>query len=138
MTTHDYAALIKAAQNARERAYAPYSRFAVGAAALTASGEVFLGCNIENAAFPVTCCAERVALFAAFAANQREIVALAVAADTHGPVSPCGSCRQVIFELAPRATVILVNLGDALAMTTPAELLPGGFTPDNLPARQLS
>lgn len=135
MMTHDYTALIQAARTARERAYAPYSRFAVGAAALTSSGAVFLGCNIENAAFPVTCCAERVALFAAFAANQREIVALAVTADTPGPVSPCGSCRQVIFELAPNATIILTNLNDAQAITTPAALLPGGFTPDNLPAR---
>ncbi|MBC8163234.1 MAG: cytidine deaminase [Roseiflexaceae bacterium] len=131
--TPDYAALATAARAARERAYAPYSHFAVGAAALTASGRLFVGCNIENAAFPVTCCAERVALFAAYAEGEREIVALAVAADTRGPVSPCGSCRQVIFELAPHATIILANMGEEITVAFPHELLPGGFTPDDLP-----
>lgn len=133
MTPPDYAALVEAARRARARAYAPYSRFAVGAAVLTVSGKLFLGCNIENAAFPVTVCAERVALFSAWAVGEREIAALAVVAETAGPVSPCGSCRQVIFELAPRATVILANMGDGMHITTPEALLPGGFTPDNLP-----
>lgn len=133
MAILDYAGLIEAARTARARAYAPYSRFAVGAAAQTASGKLFVGCNIENAAFPVTVCAERVALFSAWAAGEREIVALAVVAETEGPVSPCGSCRQVIFELAPRAVVLLGNMGDALHVSTAEALLPGGFTPDNLP-----
>ena len=133
MVKPDYTALAQAARNARERAYAPYSRFPVGAAVLTASGQLFLGCNIENAAYPVTVCAERVALFAALAAGEREIVALAVTADTAGPVSPCGSCRQVIFELAHGADIILTNLHDALLITTADVLLPGGFTPGDLP-----
>ena len=133
MTTLDYQALAAAARQARTRAYTPYSRFAVGAAALTRSGRLLLGCNIENAAYPVTICAERVALFTAWAEGERDIIALAVAADTEGPVSPCGSCRQVIFELAPHATIILANMGDAMHITTPEALLPGGFTPDNLP-----
>jgi cytidine deaminase len=133
MTTLDYTALIDAAREARERAYAPYSRFAVGAAVLTKSGQLFLGCNIENAAFPATVCAERTALFSAYAAGEREVLALAVVADTEGPVSPCGTCRQVIFELAPHSTVILANMHDAQVITAPHQLLPGGFTADSLP-----
>ena len=132
-TQLDYGELVGAAAAARERAYAPYSHFAVGAAVLTASGRVFPGCNIENAAYPATLCAERVALTSAYAAGEREIVALAVIADTPGPVSPCGTCRQVIFELAPHCTVILTNLHSNQAETTPAALLPGGFTADSLP-----
>lgn len=133
MMIPDYTALAEAARQARERAYAPYSHFPVGAAVLTVSGRIFPGCNIENAAYPVTICAERVALFNAVAAGEREILAIAVAADTEGPVSPCGSCRQVIFELAHGADVILTNLHGALLLTTADALLPGGFTPDNLP-----
>jgi cytidine deaminase len=129
----DQAALVQAARAARERAYAPYSRFAVGAAVLTADGSLFYGCNVENAAYPATICAERVALTGAYAAGQREIVALAVVADTSGPVSPCGTCRQVIHELAPRATVVLANMAGALHTTTPAALLPDGFDAAELP-----
>jgi cytidine deaminase len=129
----DYAALVAAAREARQRAYCPYSRFAVGAAVLTASGRIFPGCNIENAAYPACVCAERVALLSAYAAGEREILALAVAADTAGPASPCGTCRQVIFELAPRCTVVLANLADALLLTSPEALLPGGFTAESLP-----
>ena len=129
----DLDALLQAARQARERAYAPYSRFAVGAAALTASGRVFPGCNIENAAYPSTICAERVALTSAYAAGERDVVALAVVADTSVPVSPCGTCRQVIHELAPNATVVLANMGAALQVVTPRELLPFGFDSSELP-----
>jgi cytidine deaminase len=132
-TLPDEQELLAAAQKARERAYTPYSRFAVGAAALTASGRIFLGCTIENAAYPATLCAERVALTSAYAAGEREIVALAVVADTPTPVSPCGMCRQVLFELAPHCTVLLANTRGELAQTTPAALLPGGFTAESLP-----
>jgi cytidine deaminase len=131
-TLPDEQDLIAEALAARSHAYVPYSHFAVGAAALTASGRVFPGCNIENAAYPVTLCAERVALTSAYAAGEREIVALAVVADTPGPVSPCGSCRQVIFELAPRCTVVLANKRGELKQMTPDALLPGGFTADSL------
>jgi cytidine deaminase len=130
----DIPALVAAAGAARERAYVPYSRFPVGAAALTASGRVFPGCNIENAAYPSCLCAERVALTSAYAAGEREIVALAVVADTAGPVSPCGTCRQVIHELAPRCIVVLANAQGQTLQTTPQALLPGGFTADSLPA----
>lgn len=134
MMIREYTDLIDAAQTARARAYAPYSGFAVGAAALTASGRVFLGCNIENAAYPAAVCADRIALFSAYAAGERDIVALAVIADTEGPVSPCGVCRQVILEIAPRCTVILANLRGEALMTTPQALLPGGFTREALHA----
>lgn len=126
--------LVAAAREARERAYCPYSRFAVGAAVRTASGMVFPGCNIENAAYPDTICAERAALAGAYAAGQREIVALAVIADTAAPVSPCGSCRQIMFELAPNAVIVLANLAGALRVTSMDELLPGAFPPSDLPA----
>jgi cytidine deaminase len=127
MSQPDYAALVTAAIAAREQAYAPYSRFAVGAAALTASGKVYPGCNIENAAYSPTLCAERVALVSAYAAGEREIVALAVVTPTAGPASPCGACRQVIYELAPNSSIVLANLNGQLRLTTPQELLPDGF-----------
>jgi cytidine deaminase len=132
-TQPDIPALVAAAAAARERAYAPYSRFAVGAAVLTASGQVFPGCNIENAAYSSCLCAERVALTSAYAAGQREIVALAVIADTAGPVSPCGTCRQVIHELAPRCIIVLASTRGQTLQTTPQALLPGGFTAESLP-----
>lgn len=132
MDQPDYAALTEAALAARSLAYAPYSRFLVGAAVLTASGRLFPGGNIENAAYPMTVCAERVALFSAYAAGEREIVALAVVTDTDDVASPCGACRQVIFELAPRATLLLLNLRGARHVTRPQALLPHGFGPDQL------
>ncbi|GAB4213858.1 MAG: cytidine deaminase [Roseiflexaceae bacterium] len=129
----DYTALVDQARAARERAYIPYSRFAVGAAVQTAAGHVFPGCNVENAAYPATICAERVALLSAYAAGERAISAIAVIADTPGPVSPCGTCRQVLLELAPDCTVVLANLQGELLVTSPRELLPGGFTSEALP-----
>ena len=132
-TQPEYPALVMAARAAREQAYAPYSRFAVGAAALTASGRIFPGCNIENAAYPACLCAERVALVSAYAAGEHEIVALAVVADTPGPASPCGTCRQVILELAPGCVITLANMRGDTLQTTPDALLPGGFTAESLP-----
>ncbi|HMQ31501.1 MAG TPA: cytidine deaminase [Chloroflexaceae bacterium] len=132
MDQADYATLTEAAVAARALAYAPYSRFQVGAAVLTASGRIFRGGNIENAAYPMTVCAERVALFSAYAHGEREIVALAVATDTAEVASPCGACRQVIFELAPRARVILLNLAGDRRVVAPADLLPHGFGPAQL------
>lgn len=124
--------LVAQARAARERAYCPYSHFAVGAAVLTSQGQVFHGCNVENAAFAATICAERAALMSAYSAGAREIVALAVVADAPGPVSPCGTCRQVIHELAPGATVVMANLRGDQRTTTPQELLPGGFQADDM------
>jgi cytidine deaminase len=123
----EYAALVEAALAARELAYAPYSHFQVGAAALTASGRIFKGANIENAAYPMTICAERVAIFNAYAAGEREIVALAVVTPTDDVASPCGACRQVIFELAPRSAVLLLNRHGERRLSSPQALLPHGF-----------
>jgi cytidine deaminase len=124
--------LIALARTARERAYAPYSQFKVGAALLSASGKVFLGCNVENSAYPATICAERGAVAAAIAAGEHDFVRLAVIAGSPRPVSPCGMCRQVLAELAPSARVLLANLDGAVEETTTQQLLPGAFTPDDL------
>ncbi len=128
-------ALIEAARQARERAYAPYSHFPVGAALLSASGQVWSGCNVENASYGLSICAERVALFTAVAAGQRDLVALAVIADTPGPVSPCGACRQVLAEFNPEMQVILANLKGDVRVTTVQDLLPGAFRAEDLPDR---
>lgn len=127
--------LLHLARQAREQAYAPYSNFQVGAAVRTRDGRTFTGCNVENASYGLCNCAERTALFAAIAAGCRpgDFAALAVVADTPGPVSPCGACRQVMAELCDAAMpVLLANLGEAHDATTVAALLPGAFT---LPAR---
>lgn len=125
--------LVAAALAAQSRAYAPYSQFAVGAAVLTADGQIFSGANIENASYPLTICAERVALFSAHMAAAGPVTALAVVTPTATVASPCGACRQVIFELAPRAQIILINAdASERRLTTPAELLPYGFGPEQL------
>ncbi|HEY9577081.1 MAG TPA: cytidine deaminase [Pseudobacillus sp.] len=125
--------LIKEAKIARERAYVPYSKFKVGAALLTKDGEVFHGCNIENAAYSMCNCAERTALFKAWSEGAKEFAALAVIADTERPVPPCGACRQVISELCtPEMKVILTNLQGDIEETTVRELLPGAFSPEDL------
>ncbi|MGB9739549.1 cytidine deaminase [Chloroflexus sp.] len=132
----DLERLIAAALAAQRRAYAPYSQFAVGAAVLTANGHIFSGANIENASYPLTICAERVALFCAHMAAAGPVTALAVVTPTPTVASPCGACRQVIFELAPHAQVVLLNAdGSDRRFTTPAELLPYGFGPEQLRER---
>jgi cytidine deaminase len=127
----DVESLIKAAWAARESAYAPYSGFKVGAAALARDGRVFSGCNVENAAYGLCNCAERTALFAGIAAGCRpgDFTHLAVVADTPGPVPPCGACRQVMHELGgPALLVAQCNLRGDTALATVAQLLPGAFT----------
>src|SRR3954454_4976529 len=124
--------LLKRAAAARDRAYAPYSDFKVGAALLCASGAVYVGCNVENSAYPATMCAERVALSAAVAAGERAVVCLAVIAGSPRPVSPCGMCRQVIAELAPAARILLATLDGAREETTSQALLPYAFTAADL------
>jgi cytidine deaminase len=115
-------ALVEAAWNARQQAYAPYSNFAVGAALLAADGRIFGGCNVENLSYGLTNCAERVAIGAAVAAGVRDFVAVAVVADTGVPISPCGACRQVLAEFGvPR--VFLANRSECLEFTL-EELLP--------------
>ena len=128
--------LLALARSAREQAYAPYSHFLVGAALLTRDGRRFGGCNVENAAYGLCNCAERTALFSAIAAGCQpgDFAALAVIADTDHPVSPCGSCRQVMSELCDDTMpVVLANLRGATQETSVAALLPGSF---KLPPRE--
>jgi cytidine deaminase len=124
-------ALIEAALAAREQAYAPYSRYQVGAALLASDGTIFTGCNIENAAYTPTVCAERVAIFKAVSEGYREFVAIAVA--TAGGGSPCGVCRQVMSEFMLDAQVLIVDdEGTVVVDTTGRDLLPFAFGPQNL------
>lgn len=125
--------LIEEAKKARQQAYVPYSKFPVGAALLAADGRVFTGCNVENASFGLTNCAERTALFKGVSEGAEKFQAIAVVAATKGPVSPCGSCRQVMMELCPPGTkVYLANLGGKVCETTVGELLPGAFDKEDL------
>ena len=130
--------LLKTAIEARENAYVPYSHFAVGAALLAKSGKVYRGCNVENAAYGPTNCAERTAFFTAVCAGEREFEALAICGGPAGkPVSelcaPCGVCRQVIREFCPDDfPIVLTTDGTKLYETTLAELLPLSFSADDL------
>ena len=118
--------LYLAAKKARDNAYVPYSHFSVGAAVLTGSGEIFTGCNIENASYGLTVCAERNAIFAAVGAGYRDIKAICVVADTPLPVSPCGACRQVMAEFAI-AEIYLGNCKGTIRKMSLEEILPYGF-----------
>ncbi len=123
--------LIDLANEARKRAYAPYSKYRVGAALRTKSGRIFTGVNVENAAYPTSMCAERVAVFTAVSQGEREFEALAVVTDNGG--SPCGSCRQALAEFGLETVVLIANgAGNLLKEMTVAELLPEAFTPDHL------
>lgn len=129
----DVKQLITKAKEARDMAYTPYSNFKVGAAILTEDGEVIKGCNIENAAYSVTLCAERTALFKAYSDGKKKFKAIAVIADTTRPVPPCGSCRQVLSELcSPDMKVYLSNINGEIEETTVEALLPGAFTAEDL------
>lgn len=125
--------LLQLAIDARYNAYTPYSKFNVGAALLTEDGEVFLGCNIENASYGLSNCAERTAIFKAVSEGKRKFTALAISGDTAGPIAPCGACRQVIAEFcAPTMSVYLTNLKGDVTETTVGALLPGAFSPEDL------
>jgi cytidine deaminase len=125
--------LIVAAQRAREQAYAPYSRFRVGAA-VRAGGRVYTGGNVENASYGLTICAERAAVFAAVAAGHRQIEAVAVVSDAAVPLAPCGACRQVLHEFGPAMSVIMAA-GDVRVVRPLPELLPSAFDAGDLPSR---
>jgi cytidine deaminase len=125
--------LVEQAKLAREKAYVPYSKFKVGAALLSENGKVYNGANIENAAYSLTCCAERTALFKAYTEGDTKFSAIAVVADTKRPVPPCGACRQVISELCPpEMPVYLTNLKGDVQELKVKELLPGAFSPEDL------
>ncbi len=130
--------LVQEAIMARKKAYAPYSRFQVGAALLTKSGKIYHGCNIENAAYGVTICAERTALFKAYSEGERDFSMLAVVADTERPVPPCGACRQVLFELCPKdMKVVLGNLHGKMTVHTVGELLPWAFSTEDVHGKEI-
>ena len=120
--------LIHAARDASTRAYCAYSHFAVGAAVRTADGRVFAGCNVENASYGLTICAERNAIFSAVSAGALEIVALVVYTPTDAPVTPCGACRQVLHEFGAAAEVVCACSGTQCLVFTASDLLPHGFS----------
>lgn len=124
----DQKELLKMAEQVMEKAYVPYSNFKVGAALLAEDGRVFTGCNVENASYGLTICAERNAIFKAVSEGVRSFKQLAVIADTEGPVSPCGACRQVMVEFfGPDMPVVLSNVKGETTTRTVEELLPGAF-----------
>lgn len=124
---------IEEANHMLERAYVPYSKFPVGAVIVTKDGATYAGCNIENASYGLSNCAERTAIFKAVSEGQKEFSYLVITGDTTGPISPCGACRQVIAEFCePEMPVLLTNKKGDQMETTVGSLLPGAFTPEDL------
>jgi len=126
----DYEALIAKAMEARKKAYAPYSHFAVGAALLAKSGRVYTGCNVENASYGLSICAERTAVFKAVSEGEREFEALAVVTDKG--VTPCGACRQVLMEFGDDIQVIVADVTGRYRVFGLQELLPEAFNSKDL------
>lgn len=124
--------LIAAARAARRHAYAPYSKFPVGAALLADDGSVHTGCNVENSSYGLSCCAERNAVAAAVAGGKRRFAAVAIAAGTAEPVAPCGACRQVFSEFNPRLIVIMIDKNGRTRTARLDRLLPYAFGPRQL------
>ncbi len=135
LTDDQKSKLVKQALQARQRAYAPYSGYAVGAALLTKTGEIYTGVNVENAAYPTSICAERVAVFKAISEGDKELEAMVVASINGG--SPCGACRQVLSEFGLDTKILIVD-GEAeiIQETTVGDLLPGAFTSHDLPHQE--
>lgn len=123
----EYDALIAAAKQARENAHAPYSNFRVGAALLAKSGRIYTGCNVESASYGLTCCAERVAILKAVSEGERGFEAIAVVTGADTPATPCGACRQVIWEFCGDVPVILANLQGRVDRERAGKLLPRPF-----------
>ncbi len=130
ITDFDREELVRQALAARERAYAPYSGYEVGAALLGKSGRVYTGCNVENAVYPLCTCAERVAVVKAVSEEEQEFVALAVATENGG--APCGSCRQTLLEFGGDIVVLIADASGVYRQTTVAELLPDSFSAKHL------
>ena len=124
---HDWSQLIDAAWQARTHAYAPYSGFQVGAAVETSDGSIYGGCNVENVSYGLTNCAERTAMFQAIANGSKEFVRMVVCADTPEPIAPCGACRQVMVELAPKMELLLINKAGKQMLTSVEHLMPYSF-----------
>jgi len=123
----DYRELIEAARAARENAYAPFSHFQVGAAVRTRAGRAIGGCNVENASYGLTICAERVAIFKAISEGEREFDAIAVVTDADRLTPPCGACRQIIWEMCGNVDVVLANLKGQMEVHRMMDLLPLPF-----------
>ena len=124
--------LLEAAKAARVRAHAPFSKFQVGAAVRTRSGKVFTGANVESSSYGLTLCAERLAICRAVHEGDKDIVEIAVVADTTGPPGPCGACRQFMYDFAPDATVYMENLSGGLREAGVSQLIPWAFGPSDL------
>jgi len=135
-TRRSAGALVAAARKARRRAHAPYSGFKVGAALETADGTIITGCNVENATYGLTVCAERVAMLKAISEGHRRFARIAVVADTAAPTPPCGPCRQILWEFAGDIEVVMANLTRETARMTMAELLPLPFDGSLVGGRQ--
>jgi cytidine deaminase len=131
LTQQEKQALIDLANTARQRAYAPYSNYAVGSALRTKTGRIYTGVNVENAAYPQTMCAERIAIFKAVSEGEKEFEVISVVTDNGG--SPCGGCRQVMAEFGLDTIVLMANeKGTLVREMTVKELLPEAFTPEKL------
>jgi len=129
---NDHDSLISAAKQTRENAHAPYSNFRVGAAVRASSGRIFGGCNIENATYGLTVCAERIAIFKALSEGERNFDAIAVVTDTERLTPPCGACRQLIWEFCGDVPVIMANLRGQSETVAMRELLPKPFDASSL------
>ena len=129
---NDVAALREAADSARQHAWCPYSNFPVGAALESDDGQVFVGCNVENASFPAGTCAERVALGAAISAGARRFTRIVITSAVSTPTPPCGICRQALVEFAPTLEVIAISPLGLISRWSLADLLPAPFTPASL------
>jgi cytidine deaminase len=127
LSDFDADALVTAARAAREHAIAPYSHFKVGAAVQTRAGRIFTGCNVENASYGLTMCAERVALLKALSEGERDFVAVAVVADTEAPTPPCGPCRQLLWEFCGDVPVVMATPARVAARHQMKDLLPLPF-----------
>jgi cytidine deaminase len=123
----DWDSLVTAAKNTRENAYAKFSGFKVGAALLTTDGKIFTGCNVENSSYGLTNCAERTAVFKAVSEGYRNFKALVVFTDANPPASPCGACRQVLYEFNPELEIVCANAMGVIDKYKLSDLLPEGF-----------
>ena len=132
MVTDDDRELLNAALIAQERAHCPFSRYPVGAAVRTASGEIFSGCNVESASFSLTCCAERVAVFKAVSEGHKDLVACSIVTVEGKPAPPCGACRQVLYEFGRSMRIVLGNPVGEVRILQLSDLHPEGFSAENL------
>ena len=132
MVTEADRALLSAALQAQEQAHCPFSRYPVGAAVRTTQGVLFSGCNVESASFSLTCCAERVAVFKAVSEGHKDLEACAIVTVEGKPAPPCGACRQVLFEFGRDMRIVLGNPSGEVRILSLNDLLPEGFTPEQL------